>query len=102
VKAVEALDECLGRVQTALLEAGGEALITADHGNCEQMMDYVSGQKHTQHTTEKVPLVYMGARAATLDPAGGKLADMAPTLLTMMNIVQPPEMTGRNLIELAS
>jgi 2,3-bisphosphoglycerate-independent phosphoglycerate mutase len=102
VKAVETLDECLGRIQPALLEAGGEALITADHGNCEQMMDYVSGQKHTQHTTEKVPLVYMGARSATLNPAGGKLADMAPTLLAMMNIAQPPEMTGKNLIELAS
>jgi 2,3-bisphosphoglycerate-independent phosphoglycerate mutase len=102
VKAVETLDECLGRIQSALQETGGEALITADHGNCEQMMDYVSGQKHTQHTTEKVPLVYMGPRGATLDPAGGKLADMAPTLLAMMNIVQPPEMTGKNLIELAS
>ncbi|MFT5710786.1 MAG: 2,3-bisphosphoglycerate-independent phosphoglycerate mutase [Halioglobus sp.] len=102
VKAVEALDECLGRVQTALLEAGGEALITADHGNCEQMMDYVSGQKHTQHTTEKVPLVYVGVRSAILDPAGGKLADMAPTLLAMMNIAQPPEMTGKNLIEITS
>lgn len=102
VKAVETLDECLGRIQGTLQETGGEALITADHGNCEQMMDYVSGQKHTQHTTEKVPLVYMGARGATLDPAGGKLADIAPTLLAMMNIAQPPEMTGKNLIELAS
>jgi 2,3-bisphosphoglycerate-independent phosphoglycerate mutase len=102
IKAVETLDECLGRIQSALHDAGGEALITADHGNCEQMMDYVSGQKHTQHTTEKVPLVYMGARTVTLDPAGGKLADMAPTLLAMMNIEQPPQMTGKNLIELAS
>lgn len=102
IKAVETLDVCLGRIQGALQEAGGEALVTADHGNCEQMMDYVSGQKHTQHTTEKVPLVYMGARAAILDPAGGKLADMAPTLLAMMNIAQPPEMTGKNLIELTS
>jgi len=102
VKAVEALDECLGRIQSALLEVDGEALVTADHGNCEQMMDYISGQKHTQHTTEKVPLVFIGKRLATLDPAGGKLADIAPTLLAMMGLPPAPEMTGKNLIELKS
>ena len=102
IKAVEALDECLGRIEKALLAAGGEALITADHGNCEQMMDYDSGQKHTQHTTEKVPLVYIGGRKATLESAGGRLADMAPTLLAMMGIAAPQEMTGKNLLELNS
>ncbi len=102
VKAVEVLDECLGRIETALLEAGAQALLTADHGNCEQMVDYESGQKHTQHTTEQVPLVFIGAREATLNRAGGKLADIAPTLLAMMGLAQPPEMTGRNLIELTS
>jgi 2,3-bisphosphoglycerate-independent phosphoglycerate mutase len=101
VKAVETLDECLGRIETALLEVGGQALVTADHGNCEQMMDYVSGQVHTQHTTEHVPLVFIGQRKATLNKAGGKLADIAPTLLTMMGLPQPAEMTGNNLIELA-
>ena len=101
VKAVEALDECLGRIEAALLEVGGEALVTADHGNCEQMMDYESGQLHTQHTTEQVPLIFIGARGATLDTAGGKLADIAPTLLKMMSIPQPAEMTGSSLIELA-
>ena len=71
VKAVEALDICIGRVEAALLEVDGQALITADHGNCEQMADYASGQVHTQHTTELVPLVYLGKRPLQFDPAGG-------------------------------
>ena len=58
-------------------------------------------QKHTQHTTEQVPLVFIGSRKAALNPAGGKLADIAPTLLAMMGLPQPPEMTGSNLLELA-
>ncbi len=98
IKAVEALDTCLGRVEEALLEVDGQALVTADHGNCEQMQDYDSGQKHTQHTTELVPLVYIGNRAVTLDPKGGILADVAPTLLAMMGVPQPEEMTGTNLV----
>jgi 2,3-bisphosphoglycerate-independent phosphoglycerate mutase len=99
VKAVEALDECLGRVEQAVLETGGEALVTADHGNCEQMMDYQTGQLHTQHTTELVPLVYIGRRALRLTPAGGKLADIAPTLLGLMALPQPEEMSGTNLAQ---
>ena len=98
VKAVEALDECLGRVEKALLEVGGQALVTADHGNCEQMLDYASGQHHTQHTTELVPLVYIGAKKLGLQPSGGVLADIAPTLLGLMEIPQPAEMTGHNLL----
>ncbi len=101
IQAVETLDECLARIELAVLEVGGQALITADHGNCEQMMDYESGQVHTQHTTEHVPLVFIGARQASLNTMG-KLADIAPTLLTMMDIPQPQEMTGRSLIELVS
>ena len=101
VKAVEALDECLGRIEAAILEVGGQALVTADHGNCEQMMDYDSGQVHTQHTTEQVPLVFIGGRGAKLNAAGGKLADIAPTLLAMMDIAQPDQMTGSSLIELS-
>lgn len=97
VQAVEALDQCLGRVEQALLEVGADALVTADHGNCEQMIDYQSGQKHTQHTTELVPLVYIGQRQLQLDSAGGKLADIAPTLLGLMGLPQPQEMTGNNL-----
>ena len=97
VQAVETLDACLGRVEQALLEIGGQALVTADHGNCEQMLDYQSGQHHTQHTTELVPLVYIGNEPIGLDPQGGILADIAPTLLGLMNIAPPEEMTGRNL-----
>ena len=102
VKAVEVLDECLGRIEKALLEVDGQALVTADHGNCEQMVDYESGQKHTQHTTEKVPLVFLGSRSAALHASDGKLADIAPTLLSMMGLPQPAEMTGTSLIELNS
>ena len=100
IKAVEALDECLGRVEQAVLETGAEALVTADHGNCEQMLDYESGQHHTQHTTDLVPLVYIGPRTLQLDPAGGKLADIAPTLLAMMGLPQPAEMSGASLARL--
>jgi 2,3-bisphosphoglycerate-independent phosphoglycerate mutase len=98
VKAVEALDTCLGRVEQALLQVGGQALVTADHGNCEQMQDYESGQHHTQHTTELVPLVYIGARKLGLRASGGILADIAPTLLGLMELPQPTEMTGSSLL----
>ena len=98
VAAVETLDACLGRVEAAVLEAGGRALITADHGNCEQMVDYESGQQHTQHTTDLVPLVYIGREPVGLDPAGGILADVAPTLLALMDLPQPSEMTGHSLL----
>jgi 2,3-bisphosphoglycerate-independent phosphoglycerate mutase len=98
VKAVEALDKCLGRVEQALLQVGGQALVTADHGNCEQMLDYESGQLHTQHTTELVPLVYIGSKQLGLKASGGILADIAPTLLGLMDVPQPPEMTGSNLL----
>jgi 2,3-bisphosphoglycerate-independent phosphoglycerate mutase len=98
VQAVEVLDSCLGRVEQAVLASGAQALVTADHGNCEQMVDYESGQQHTQHTTEHVPLVYLGNQPVQLDPAGGILADIAPSLLTLMDLPQPPEMTGRSLV----
>lgn len=100
IKAVEALDASLARLIVAVRAAGGDMLITADHGNCEQMMDYDSGQVHTQHTTDLVPFVYVGARALTMAPAGGKLADVAPTVLQLMQLPQPTEMTGRSLISL--
>jgi 2,3-bisphosphoglycerate-independent phosphoglycerate mutase len=97
VRAVETLDTCLARIRDALVEVGGQALITADHGNCERMSDAANGQPHTAHTTEPVPLVYLGGRALELD-AGGTLADVAPTLLTLMGLPQPAEMTGRSLV----
>ncbi len=101
VKAVEALDVCMGRVYDAVMAQGGHMLITADHGNVEQMMDYDSGQVHTQHTTEYVPLIYVGPTNAKI-ASGGVLADVAPTLLSLMQIAAPADMTGRNLLTLES
>jgi 2,3-bisphosphoglycerate-independent phosphoglycerate mutase len=101
VKAVEALDASLARVIEAASAVGGDILITADHGNCEQMMDYDSGQVHTQHTTDLVPFVYVGPRRVRMQSApGGKLADVAPTVLALMQLPQPAEMTGHSLIAL--
>ena len=99
VAAVETLDECLGRIEVALLAAGGEGLITADHGNCEQMRDYENDQPHTQHTTEPVPLIYLGQGNRGLDPDGGILADIAPTILAMMGLDVPAAMSGRSLLK---
>lgn len=99
VKAVEAVDTCLGRVYEAVMAQKGHMIVTADHGNVEQMQDYVSGQVHTQHTTELVPFIYVGPTQATITE-GGVLADVAPTLLSLMQIPVPEEMKGRNLITL--
>jgi 2,3-bisphosphoglycerate-independent phosphoglycerate mutase len=95
-RAIEALDVCVGRVVDAVRAVGGEVLITADHGNAEKMHDDESGQAHTAHTLNVVPLVYVG-RPATLRK-GGALQDVAPTLLAMMGLVPPREMTGRSLV----
>ena len=95
VKAVEAVDECVGRVVEAIEEVGGVLLITADHGNSEQMIDYKTGEPHTAHTTNPVPLVLIGMDAK-LRP--GRLADLAPTMLKIMGIEKPEEMTGESLI----
>ena len=99
VKAVETLDACLGRVVAAVRAAGGEVLITADHGNAEKMHDEVTGQPHTAHTLCLVPCVYVGRPAVMA--SGGSLQDIAPTLLAMMGLPKPPEMTGRSLVTLA-
>ncbi len=101
VKAVEAVDTCLGRVYEAVMAKKGHMLITADHGNVEQMQDYESGQVHTQHTTELVPFIYVGPTQATI-AEGGVLADVAPTILHLMQIPVPAEMQGRNLITLSA
>ncbi|NRB39337.1 MAG: 2,3-bisphosphoglycerate-independent phosphoglycerate mutase [Pseudomonadales bacterium] len=99
IKAVETLDTCIKDLTDAVIEVGGHCLITADHGNCEQMMDYDSGQPHTQHTTELVPLMYVGKlQNVTLAEKGGRLADIAPTILDLMGMDQPAEMTGHSLI----
>ena len=97
IKAVEAVDGCLKQVFEALEKVGGEALITADHGNVELMFDTESNQKHTQHTTLPVPLVYVGKREIQLS-SDGSLADIAPTMLDLMSIEQPKEMTGHSLV----
>ena len=76
----------------------GALIVTADHGNIEQMKDHQSGQSHTAHTTNPVPLVYYGRKADVL--AGGALRDIAPTMLYLLGLPQPPEMTGRSLLEL--
>ncbi|MBL8308789.1 MAG: 2,3-bisphosphoglycerate-independent phosphoglycerate mutase [Burkholderiales bacterium] len=99
VTAVETLDACLARVLAAARAAGVQVLITADHGNCEQMFDAAANQAHTQHTTDKVPVVCVGAGNAVRIRGGGALRDVAPTLLAMMGVPQPAEMTGRSLIE---
>ncbi|MCZ6503225.1 MAG: 2,3-bisphosphoglycerate-independent phosphoglycerate mutase [Gammaproteobacteria bacterium] len=97
IEAVECLDQCLARVIAALKSCDGHCLITADHGNVEQMKDESTGQAHTAHTTELVPLIYVGSKKVTLTNSGGTLSDVAPTLLTLMDIRQPEEMTGNSL-----
>ena len=97
VKAVETVDTCVGRVVDALLEMGGEALITADHGNADQMVDYETGEPFTAHTTNVVPLILIGRNDVKLKE--GRLADLAPTLLDMMEIEKPSEMSGESLLE---
>ncbi|HUX62467.1 2,3-bisphosphoglycerate-independent phosphoglycerate mutase [Sulfuricella sp.] len=97
VKAIETLDQCLQRVVEAMQRNGGEVLITADHGNAEMMADENSHQAHTAHTLNRVPLVYVGRKAHLAET--GALEDVAPTLLKIMGLQQPAEMTGHPLIE---
>ncbi len=99
VRAIETIDDCLGKVVSALNDVNGEALITADHGNAELMFDEKTSQPHTAHTSELVPLVYIG-RKAKFVRNDGALSDLAPTLLYLMNLSKPKEMTGNNLLEL--
>lgn len=100
VKAIEAIDVCLGRIVAALETYGGEMLVTADHGNAELMLDNHSGQAHTAHTTNLVPLIYVGRPAHMLE--NGALSDVAPTMLALMNMPIPPDMSGTPLVELLS
>ena len=98
IKAVEAVDSCLGKIHQACLESETEVLITADHGNAEQMLDPETQKNHTAHTTNPVPLIYVGKRKSLLlGPHVGTLADLAPSLLELMEIEQPKEMTGQSL-----
>jgi 2,3-bisphosphoglycerate-independent phosphoglycerate mutase len=95
---METVDTCVGRVVEAVLNAGGSLLLTADHGNCEQMTDK-QGHTHTAHTANPVPLILVDPRYPGKKLRPGILADIAPTILYLMNLDQPAEMTGRNLLE---
>ena len=98
IKAVEAVDECVGKVITAIESQKANLIITADHGNAEQMIDYKTGEPHTAHTTNLVPLILISERE-NVKLREGKLADIAPTLLELMGLEKPKEMTGESLIE---
>lgn len=100
VKAIEAVDTCLGRILAAIDKYGGEMLVTADHGNAELMLDNNTGQAHTAHTMNLVPLVYVGRPAQMQE--NGALSDIAPTMLALKNMPIPPDMTGTPLVELLS
>lgn len=99
IAAVEAVDVCLGKIADAILANKGHCLITADHGNAEQMQDESNGQPLTSHTNGPVPLVYVGDANVRFQEDGA-LSDIAPSLLTLMGLAQPPEMSGHSLIEL--
>jgi 2,3-bisphosphoglycerate-independent phosphoglycerate mutase len=98
IKAVEVVDQCAGRVVEAVNKKGGVAIVTADHGNCECMIDEATGEPHTYHTTQPVPLFIIGGGDLRLR-SGGILADVAPTILELMGIPKSQEMTGQSLIE---
>ena len=99
IKAVEAVDECVGKVVKLVEEKEGNLLITADHGNAEQMIDYATGEPHTAHTTNPVPLILVTKNEKLKLKTGGKLADLAPTMLDLMNLEKPEEMTGESLLD---
>jgi 2,3-bisphosphoglycerate-independent phosphoglycerate mutase len=98
IRAIEALDRALGRLVPAMLERGGRVLVTADHGNAEQMVDYETGEPHTAHTTNPVPLVVIDDRRRGVRLEEGALADVAPTILDLAGVEAPAAMTGRSLL----
>jgi 2,3-bisphosphoglycerate-independent phosphoglycerate mutase len=102
VRAIEAIDACLGRIWAAASAVGGELLITADHGNAEQMRDVASGQPHTAHTTNPVPLLYVGRKAEIAVSGRGSLEDVAPTMLYLLGLPRPSEMSGQPLVAVCS
>jgi 2,3-bisphosphoglycerate-independent phosphoglycerate mutase len=97
LKAIEAIDDCLDRLVESVINVGGEMLITADHGNAEMLQNNETGQAHTAHTTNPVPLIYIG-REAQLEPVGA-LSDITPTMLYLMGLEQPGEMNGHSLVK---
>ena len=98
IKAIEVVDECVGRAVEALKEVNGVMFICADHGNAEQLIDYETGEPYTAHTTNPVPFILVNYNDAYTLREGGCLADIAPTLIEMMGMQKPEEMTGNSLL----
>ena len=98
IKAVEAVDECVGKAVDAVKEVNGQMFICADHGNAEQLLDYETGAPFTAPTTNPVPLILVNADPAYSLREGGCLADIAPTLIELMGMVKPKEMSGTSLL----
>lgn len=98
VRAIETVDECVGRVVDAIKEVDGQMFLCADHGNAEQLIDYETGGSFTAHTTNPVPFILINADPAYRLREGGCLADIVPTLLELMGMEQPKEMTGQSLL----
>ena len=98
LKAVAAVDDCLGKVEKAIKDVGGVMIVTADHGNVEKMIDETTGQPYTAHTVGKVPAILVNDQSGVKALKDGKLADLAPTMLELLNIRQPKEMTGTSLL----
>ncbi len=99
VQAIECIDNCLEKIRAATRDLGGEIIITADHGNAEQLYDFINNQPHTAHTSEPIPFLYLGREAKILKN-NGNLSDIAPTILYLLNLTQPQEMTGETLLKL--
>ena len=98
IKAVEAVDKCVGDAVEAIKEVNGQMFICADHGNAEQLKDYETGAPFTAHTTNPVPFILVNAEEGLKLREGGCLADIVPTLIELMGMEQPAEMTGKSLI----
>ncbi len=98
IQAGEAVDECVGKAVDALKEVDGQMFICADHGNAEQLVDYETGEPYTAHTTNPVPFILVNADPSYTLREGGCLADIAPTLIELMGMEQPKEMTGKSLL----
>ena len=97
IKAIETIDNAVGKVVKEIQKQNGVLIITADHGNAEQMIDNKTGEPHTAHTTNPVPLILIGMENIELKQ--GKLADIAPTMLDIMGLEKPKEMTGNSIIK---
>ena len=97
IKAIETVDECVGKAVQAVKDVDGVLFICAEHGNAEQMIDYTTGQPHTAHTTNPVPFILVNYDTAYTLKEGGCLADIVPTLINVMGMEQPAEMTGKSL-----